>query len=71
MTKVTDYLKEGDEIEVKVVDKTDRGIRLSRKVLLEKPEGYTEPPPRHPKGDRKKSSKLIKLIPPPTTHVGG
>ena len=53
VTKVTDHLKEGDEIEVKVVDKTDRGIRLSRKVLLEKPEGYTEPPPRPPRNDKR------------------
>jgi polyribonucleotide nucleotidyltransferase len=34
---VTDILKEGDEIEVKVLDVDNRGrIRLSRKALLEK-----------------------------------
>jgi len=37
VAKVTDILKEGDEIEVKVLDVDNRGrIRLSRKVLLEK-----------------------------------
>ena len=39
-------------VEVKVIDKTDRGIRLSRKPLLEKPEGYVEPAPRPPRSDR-------------------
>jgi len=35
--KVTDILKEGDEVEVKVLDVDNRGrIRLSRKALLEK-----------------------------------
>ncbi len=37
VTKVTDVVKEGDEIEVKVLDVDSRGrIRLSRKALLEK-----------------------------------
>jgi polyribonucleotide nucleotidyltransferase len=37
VAKVTDILKEGDEIEVKVLDVDNRGrIRLSRKALLEK-----------------------------------
>jgi polyribonucleotide nucleotidyltransferase len=37
---VTDYLKEGDEVEVKVIDIDGSGrIRLSRKVLLPVPEG--------------------------------
>jgi len=52
--KVADHIKIGDTLEVKVVDKTDRGIRLSRKVLLEKPEGYVEPT-REPRGDRRPS----------------
>jgi polyribonucleotide nucleotidyltransferase len=41
-------IKEGDEIEVKLLDidpKTGK-YKLSRKVLLEKPEGYEERPPR-------------------------
>lgn len=39
VAKVTDILKEGDELEVKVLDVDNRGrIRLSRKALLEKPE---------------------------------
>ncbi len=40
---VNAHYKIGDEIEVKYVEKTDRGIRLSRKALLPKPEGYVEP----------------------------
>jgi len=52
-------LKEGDEIEVKLLDidsKTGK-FKLSRKVLLEKPEGYVEPAererrPRPERGDR-------------------
>jgi polyribonucleotide nucleotidyltransferase len=37
VAKVTDYLKEGDELEVKVLE-LDRGrVRLSRKALLERP----------------------------------
>lgn len=39
VAKVSDVLKEGDEVEVKVLDVDNRGrIRLSRKALLEKPE---------------------------------
>jgi polyribonucleotide nucleotidyltransferase len=47
-------LKEGDIIEVKLVDidpKTGK-FKLSRKVLLPKPEGYTERPPRTDRPDR-------------------
>jgi len=37
VAKVTDILKEGDEVEVKVLDVDNRGrIRLSRKALIEK-----------------------------------
>ena len=48
--------KEGDEIEVKLIEidpRTNR-FRLSRKALLEKPEGYEEPKPRErsDRGDR-------------------
>lgn len=49
-------LKEGDEIEVKLLDidpKTGK-FKLSRKVLLEKPEGYTQPErPRRPAREEK------------------
>ncbi len=41
-------LKEGDEVEVKLIEvdaKTGK-LRLSRKALLDKPEGYVERPPR-------------------------
>lgn len=41
---VADVLKEGEEIEVKLMECTRDGkFRLSRKVLLPKPEGYVEP----------------------------
>ena len=47
-------LKEGDELDVKLieVDKKTGKFRLSRKVLLPKPEGYVERPPRSDKGER-------------------
>ncbi len=49
-----DYIKEGEEIEVKLIgidDKTGK-LKLSRKVLLPKPEGYVERPPRSDRPDR-------------------
>ncbi len=53
VNSVTDFLKEGDEIEVKVLEVDGQGkIRLSRKALLPVPEGYVPPPPREPRGDR-------------------
>ncbi len=49
--KVEDICKEGDTVKVKVmeIDKQSGKIRLSRKVLIEKPEGYEERPPRPPR----------------------
>ncbi len=47
-------LKEGDTVQVKLVDidpKTGK-FKLSRKVLLPKPEGYEERPPRPERSDR-------------------
>ena len=49
-------LKEGEEIDVKLIgidDKTQK-LRLSHKALLPKPEGWVEPErkPRAPRGDR-------------------
>jgi polyribonucleotide nucleotidyltransferase len=42
-----DVLKPGDMVEVKVLEVDDEGkLRLSRKDLLPKPEGYVERPPR-------------------------
>ncbi|MEM9730887.1 MAG: polyribonucleotide nucleotidyltransferase, partial [Myxococcota bacterium] len=42
--KVTDVMDLGDEVEVMISDiDRDGRIRLSRKALLEKPEGYVEP----------------------------
>ena len=57
---VEDYLKEGDQIEVKLleIDKKTGKLRLSHKVLIPKPEGYEEPEKskRHAGHDRKKGS---------------
>jgi len=51
-------LAEGDEVEVKLleIEKTGK-LRLSRKALMDKPEGYVERPPRersdrNDRGDR-------------------
>ena len=51
--KVEDVLKVGDEVEVKLleIDSKTGKMRLSRKALIEKPEGYVEPE-RKPRGDR-------------------
>ncbi|MCF0173450.1 MAG: polyribonucleotide nucleotidyltransferase, partial [Bacteroidales bacterium] len=53
--KVEDVLKEGDEVDVKLieVDAKSGKLRLSRRALMEKPEGYVEPQRRpRPTGDR-------------------
>ena len=52
---VTDVLKEGDELDVKVLDVDRQGkIRLSRRALLPVPEGMTprEPDSRPSRSDR-------------------
>jgi polyribonucleotide nucleotidyltransferase len=48
LDNVEDVLKEGDEIEVKLLEVEEKTgkLRLSRRVLLPKPEGYVEPEPR-------------------------
>ena len=52
--KVGDHFKEGDKLEVKVIDVNDRGqVKLSRKALLPRPEGMPEEPPRRPREDRR------------------
>ncbi len=53
-----DFAKEGDEVEVKLigVDERTGKLKLSRKVLVPKPEGYVERPPREnrsPRGDNR------------------
>ena len=52
---VSDVLKLGDELEVKYfgVDPRTRKEKVSRKALLEKPEGYVERPPRPPRSDNR------------------
>jgi len=51
---VASVLKEGDKVKVKLleIDKRSGKMRLSRKVLLPKPEGYTPPPERDRSKDR-------------------
>lgn len=54
--KTEDVLKVGDEVEVKLleIDAKTGKMRLSRRALLEKPEGYVEPVRRpRPEGDRR------------------
>ncbi|RIJ47375.1 polyribonucleotide nucleotidyltransferase [Maribellus luteus] len=48
-----DFCKEGEMMEVKLigVDEKTGKLKLSRKVLLPKPEGYVERPPREPRSD--------------------
>ncbi|MCB9357265.1 MAG: polyribonucleotide nucleotidyltransferase [Calditrichaeota bacterium] len=47
VAKVSDHLKVGDPVDVKLVKITPEGkLDLSRKALLPKPEGYVEEPPR-------------------------
>jgi polyribonucleotide nucleotidyltransferase len=50
-----DFAKEGDMVEVKLigVDERTGKLKLSRKVLLPKPEGYVERPPRENRGPRR------------------
>ncbi|MBO7545031.1 MAG: polyribonucleotide nucleotidyltransferase [Bacteroidales bacterium] len=52
--KVEDVLKVGDEVDVKLLeyDAKSGKMRLSRRALIEKPEGYVEPE-RKPRGERK------------------
>ncbi len=53
--KVEDVFKEGDKLQVKLIGVDDRTgkLRLSRKALMEKPEGYVEPPARERRDDRR------------------
>jgi polyribonucleotide nucleotidyltransferase len=54
--KTEDVLHVGDEVEVKLleIDSKTGKMRLSRKALIEKPEGYVEPVRRpRPEGDRR------------------
>lgn len=49
-----DFIKEGEELEVKLIgiDEKTGKLKLSRKVLLPKPEGYVERPPRTERTER-------------------
>lgn len=61
LEKVEDVLNEGDIVTVKVVGRDPRNgkIKLSRKALLPKPEGYVEPPTRGDRGggDRRRDNR--------------
>jgi len=48
LESMADVFEEGEELKVKLIEFDERNgkLRLSRKVLLEKPEGYVERPPR-------------------------
>lgn len=47
VNRVEDVVNIGDTLQVKLMEIDDMGrLNLSHKVLLEKPEGYVEPPPR-------------------------
>jgi len=48
LESMADVFEEGEEVKVKLIEFDERNgkLRLSRKVLLEKPEGYVERPPR-------------------------
>jgi len=53
VNNVTDYMNEGDQVEVKVIEVDRMGkIRLSRKVLLPVPEGFV-PQERAPRPERR------------------
>ena len=50
-------LEEGEEVQVKLVEVDRQGkCRLSRKVLLPKPEGFVERPPRE-RNDRDRNNR--------------
>jgi polyribonucleotide nucleotidyltransferase len=50
---VSDVLKEGDEIKVKLIAVDDKGkFKLSHRTLLPKPEGWVEPAPRSDRAPR-------------------
>jgi len=56
--KAEEFTKEGDMMDVKLIgiDEKTGKLKLSRKALLPKPEGYVERPPREnrgPRGDRR------------------
>jgi len=52
VNNVLDFFKEGDEVEVQVIEVDKAGkIRLSRKVLLDHPDGGAPQQPRPPRGE--------------------
>ncbi len=59
VNSVEDVLKEGQNIKVKVIgiDPRSGKIKLSRKALIDKPEGYTEPPKREDRNDKRRDKR--------------
>ncbi len=54
VNQVEDFLKEGDKLDVKCIEVDPTGrIRLSRRALMDPPEGWTPPPPRPPRDDHR------------------
>ena len=55
VNKVTDVLQVGDMVDVKLLEIDEKAgkLRLSIRALLDKPEGYVEPPARPPRGGRR------------------
>jgi polyribonucleotide nucleotidyltransferase len=54
LESMEDVFEDGEEVKVKLIEFDERNgkLRLSRKVLLEKPEGYVERPPRERRDNR-------------------
>jgi polyribonucleotide nucleotidyltransferase len=51
--RVEDVCKPGDSMKIKLMKIDDQGrLDFSRKALMEKPEGWTPPPPRKPRDNR-------------------
>jgi polyribonucleotide nucleotidyltransferase len=58
VNNVTDKLKVGDIVDVKLLELDPKGkMKLSAKVLLEKPEGYVERKPRPQNSDRNRNDR--------------
>lgn len=57
LESMEDVFEEGEEVKVKLIEFDERNgkLRLSRKVLLEKPEGYVERPPRERRDNNRNS----------------
>lgn len=59
LESMQDVFEEGETVKVKLIEFDERNgkLRLSRKVLLEKPEGYVERPPRERRDNNRGNSR--------------